>query len=96
MGHKVIIYLYQAEDVDTSQFHLKQARRRVHSCLEHFISVNCLGSTANHSKYCGDADTLLSGEVSEPPTPTTQDWDVFVTSLRKHCSEPRTLDAKGR
>ena len=78
--------------MDRTQFYLKQARQRIHSCLEHFVSVNCLGSTTSSSECSEDSGTLASS--TEPPTPS--DWDEFVTSLKKHCSELGRLDAKGR
>jgi hypothetical protein len=89
--HKATTFLSQAADTDRDQFHLKQARQRIHSYLEHFICVNHLGSTTAGSD-CGDnIDTPLA---SGPPGPT--DWNTFVASLRKHCSQPGTLDTNGR
>ena len=107
-GHETMTFLSQAEDPDGSQFHLKQARQRIHSYLEHFISVNHLGSSNTASTSAGSSadgstittagsdcsDTIDAALASEHPSAT--DWNTFVTSLRKHCSESGKLDANGR
>ena len=109
--NQAITFLSQAEDTDRSQFRLKQARQRIHSCLEHFISVNRLGSSTAGSSTAASSTTGSSANASSTAglgcsdnidralasvCPSAIDWNTFVTSLRKHCSEPGTLDTNGR
>lgn len=89
------IFHSQADDTDKSHFQLKQARQKIHSYLEHFISVNHLGSTAAAGLECSDDSGTHPSVVALDP-PNTSGWNEFVSSLREHCSEPGTLDTNGR
>ena len=54
------------------------------------------GSSVNASSTAGSgcSDNIDRALASERPSAT--EWNTFVTSLRKHCSEPGALDANGR
>lgn len=90
--YKCTSYVFQG--ISKTQFHLKQARQRLHSCLEHFIRQNHLGCSNHNPQKNKDAVVVASPpEVTDPFPP---DWDTFVQSLGRHCSQAGTLDANGR
>ena len=82
------------QGISKTHFHLKQARQSVHSCLEHFIRQNHLGCSDHNPQKNKDAVVVASPPEVTGPSPS--DWDKFVQSLGRHCSQPGTLDANGR